>query len=231
VHKGYLEMDDFIVVDMEGKKVSGSREPSSEIAMHLICYRQRPDIGAVIHAHPTYCIAFSVAGIPLAQCLLPEVVFTLGSIPTADYAPPSTDEVPKSIEQPIKDYDAIILERHGSVTVGKDVFAAYNSLERMEHVAEITFRARALGNAKPMTGDQVNELIKIRARLGLPDKKVTCNDCNACSKLSGCASARAASAPAAEKEKPRASAVPNVSPELLELIAREVAAEMANAKR
>ncbi len=245
VHKGYLSVDDFIVVDMEGKKISGTRNPSTELAMHLTCYRQRPDIGAVVHAHPTICVAFSVSGIALAQCLLPEVVFTLGGIPTANYAPPSTEEVPRSIEGPIKDYDAVILERHGSVTVGKDIFAAYNTLERMEHVAEITFHSRMLGNAKPLSNAQVNELVKISKNLGLPERKITCNDCNACGKHSGGAcslvaggtsmsvenalvstdSRAAASTPSVEKVA--ASVLPNVSPELLALIIREVKAELA----
>lgn len=241
VHKGYLEEDDIIVVDAEGKKVSGSREPSSELAMHLACYRQRPDIGAVIHAHPTFCIAFSVAGIPLAQCLLPEVVFTLGTIPTAEYAPPTTDGVPRSIEGPIKEYDAVILERHGSLTVGKDIFGAYNTLERMEHVAEITYHTRALGAARPLSGDQVNELLRIRDKLGLPQRKVSCNDCNACGKHNALASAKP-SAPADPAPAPRtepapldhtigklvkAANIPNASPELLELITREVKAELS----
>ncbi len=245
VHKGYLNVDDFIIVDMEGKKISGTRNPSTELAMHLTCYRQRPDIGAVVHAHPTICVAFSVSGIALAQCLLPEVVFTLGGIPTANYAPPSTDEVPRSIEGPIKDYDAVILERHGSVTVGKDIFSAYNTLERMEHVAEITFHSRMLGNAKPLSTAQVNELVKIGKNLGLPERKITCNDCNACGKHSGgaCASmtggtsipAESASAPkdgrvvtlAPSVEKVAAGILPNVSPELLAVIIREVKAELA----
>ncbi|MBI5177775.1 MAG: class II aldolase/adducin family protein [Nitrospinae bacterium] len=232
VHKGYLEMEDLIIVDMEGKKISGSREPSSEIALHVICYKQRPEINAVIHAHPTFCVAFSVAGVGLAACLLPEVVFTLGSIPTADYAPPTTLQVPKSIELPIKEYDAIILERHGSVTVGKDIFSAYNTLERMEHVAEITYHARQLGSVKPLTDVQVSELVKIRSGLGLPDRKVGCNDCNACNKHSMCGNAKGEKpAPTMAAEPPvRRSIMPNVSPELLELITREVAREMSAAK-
>lgn len=243
VHKGYLNVDDFIIVDMEGKKISGTRNPSTELAMHLTCYRQRPDIGAVVHAHPTMCVAFSVSGIALAQCLLPEVVFTLGGIPTANYAPPSTDEVPRSIEGPIKDYDAVILERHGSVTVGKDIFGAYNTLERMEHVAEITFHARQLGNPKPLSSAQVNELVKIGKNLGLPERKITCNDCNACGKHSGgaCASMTgaasvenapapregriAASAPSVEKVA--AGILPNVSPEILAAVIREVKKELS----
>jgi L-fuculose-phosphate aldolase len=222
IHKGFMEEDDLIVTDMTGKKISGTRNPSSEIALHIACYKQRPDVSAVIHAHPTLCVAFSLAGIPLAQCLLPEVVFTLGSIPTADYAVPTTDEVPKSIEKSIREYDAVILERHGSVTVGKTIFDAYNTLERMEHVAEITYHARALGNPRPLTKTQVDELLKIRSGLGLPERKVTCNDCNSCGKHNCAHSATTkpddgtlSVVQAREKDEP-----------LIELITREVMAEL-----
>lgn len=219
VHKGFISEDDLIVVDITGKKISGSRNPSSELALHLQCYKQRPDVNAVIHAHPTLCVAFSVAGIDLAQCLLPEVVFTLGSIPTANYAVPTTEEVPKSIELPIREYDAVILERHGSVTVGKTIFDAYNTLERMEHVAEITYHARSLGNARPLTRPQVDELLKVRADLGLPARKVTCNDCNACGKH-GCPSAGKMETTAAPKNNGGG------DDQLIELITREVMAEL-----
>ncbi len=187
LHKGYLTEKDLIVTDMEGNLISGSLQPSSEISMHLTCYRERPDIGAVVHAHPTMCVAFSLAGIKLAKCLLPEVVFTLGSIPTADYAPPTTDEVPASIEKYINDHDAIILERHGSLTVGRDVYEAYNTLERMEHVAEMTHHARQLGNVKPLSAEQIEQLQSIGDQRGWPRKKLeqdNCNDCNACNKHS-----------------------------------------------
>lgn len=192
VHKGYLTHDDFVIVDMEGNQISGKAKPSSELGMHLACYRERDDICSVIHAHPTYCIVMSVAGITLAKCLLPEVIFTLGSIPTAEYAPPSTDQVAESIVKPIKDFDAIILERHGSLTVGSDLFDAYNKLERMEHVAEISFKSRQLGGDNPLTPVQVNELYDIKDSLGLGKKKETanCNSCNACGKYSSCASAK-----------------------------------------
>jgi L-fuculose-phosphate aldolase len=225
VHKGFLEEDDLIVVDMEGKKISGSRNPSSEIALHLACYKNRPDVSAVVHAHPTLCIAFSVAGIQLAQCLLPEVIFTLGSIPTADYAAPTTQDVPKSIEKVIKEYDAVILERHGSVTIGKTIFDAFYTLERMEHVAEITYHARALGNARPLSGAQVDELLKIRANLGLPGKKVTCNDCNACSKH-GCGSSSPKAAGEAGETPQRQAKQTNDETALVEMITREVMAEL-----
>lgn len=185
IHKGYMTERDLIVIDMNGKLLSGSRNPSSEMMMHLTCYAERPDINSVVHAHPTMCVSFSLAGIRLAKCLLPEVVFTLGSIPTAEYAPPTTDEVPASIRKFIKEFDAIILERHGSVTVGADVFTAYNTLERMEHVAEMTYHARQLGAIKPLSSEQIEVLQKIGDSQGMRRKKIihdNCNNCNACGK-------------------------------------------------
>ncbi len=182
IHKGYMKESDLVVTDMNGKLLTGTRKPSSELMMHLTCYNRREGIGAVIHAHPTLCIAFSLARITLAKCLLPEVVFTLGSIPTAQYSTPTTEEVPRSIEELIGDYDAVILERHGSLTVGTTLFDAYNTLERMEHVAEITHKARQLGEVHPLSAEQMDKLLNVSKKLGLPERKFehNCEGCNAC---------------------------------------------------
>lgn len=183
VHKGYLREEDLLVVDRRGERLSGTRRPSSELAMHLAAYDARPDIGAVVHAHPTNCIAFSIAGVSLAQCLLPEVVFTFGSIPTTAYTTPTTDEVPTEVRKWLGDFDAMILDRHGSLTVGADVYAAYDRLERMEHVAEITLRARMLGPIRPLDPAQIARLRAVGRGLGLPERKVLgspCDHCNAC---------------------------------------------------
>ncbi|MBI4666605.1 MAG: class II aldolase/adducin family protein [Nitrospinae bacterium] len=185
IHKGYMTERDLIITDMEGKLIAGSRKPSSEICLHLTCYRERPDVNAVVHAHPTMCVALSLAGVSLAKCLLPEVIFTLGSIPTAEYAPPTTEKVAESVKKYIKEFDAVILERHGSVTVGADVFSAYNTLERMEHVAEMTYYARQIGNVKPLSEQQIAHLQSIGDKQGWPRKKLleqACNNCNACGK-------------------------------------------------
>ncbi len=184
IHKGFMTERELVVVDMKGNVLEGRGKPSSELAMHITCYNERPEINAVVHAHPTLSIAFSLAGITLARCLLPEVVFTLGSIPTAEYAAPTTGEVPDSIKRYIKDYDAMILERHGSLTIGVDLFSAYNTLERMEHVAEITYHARQLGQVKPLSKGQVDQLLQIGADKGWPERKLSsqcCDGCNACS--------------------------------------------------
>jgi len=183
VHKGYVSERELIVVDRKGRQLQGTLAPSSELKMHLAAYEERPDIRAVVHAHPTNCIAFSLAGVSLAQCLLPEIVFTFGSIPTAAYTTPTTDEVPAEVRKWIRDFDAVILDRHGSLTVGNDVFDAYNKLERMEHVAEITYRARALGSIRPLSCDQIQQLQTVGRTLGLPERKLLdspCDQCNAC---------------------------------------------------
>jgi L-fuculose-phosphate aldolase len=190
VNKGTLTEADLIVTDQGGTKITGTRPPSSELRMHLAAYESRPDVRGVVHAHPTNCIAFSLAGVSLAQCLLPEIVFTFGSIPTTAYTTPTTEEVPREIKKWLKDFDAMILDRHGSLTVGADVFAAYDKLERMEHVAEITFRARMLGPIRPLSPEQVDHLRRVGRGLGLPDRTILptahggvspCDHCNACS--------------------------------------------------
>ncbi len=183
IHKGTMSEADLVVIDLSGKRLSGTRGVSSEIQMHLAAYDERPDVRAVVHAHPTNCIAFSLAGVSLAQCLLPEIVFTFGSIPTTAYTTPTTEEVPREIRKWLRDYDAMILDRHGSLTVGATLQEAYGKLERMEHVAEITFRARQLGPIKPLSAAQVSHLQQVGSSLGLPPRKVAgspCDHCNAC---------------------------------------------------
>ncbi len=177
VHKGYMEERELIVIDRKGRVLHGELQPSSEIEMHLAVYEERPDVRAVLHAHPTNCIVLSVAGVRLEQCLLPEVVFTFGSIPTAAYTTPTTQEVPQEVRRWVREFDALILDRHGSLTIGKDVFDAYNKLERMEHVAEITFRARLLGSVQPLTCEQVTKLQNVGRNLGLPERKLLDSPC------------------------------------------------------
>lgn len=233
MHKGFITERDLVVIDMEGRQISGQYGPSSEIMMHLESYKMRPDVMAAVHAHPTYCVAFSLAGVSLAKCMLPEVIFTLGSIPTAAYSTPTTEEVPKSIQEYIKDFDAIILERHGSLTVGEDVFGAYNLLERIEHVAQITHAARQLGSLNPLSEAQIDKLRRVGEELGYPQKKILkrCESCKACP--SGKFASLQKSLPentcsSVSQEMPGDS--PKVSEELLGVIVEEVQRELSHGK-
>jgi L-fuculose-phosphate aldolase len=144
--KGFLSSDDLVVMRLDGQLVSSYRgrglRASSEILMHLEVYSQRPNVNAVVHAHPPLATAFSIAGVSLARCVLPEVIVTLGAIPTAEYATPGTGEVPESIRQAICNYDALILAHHGSLTVGSSLWEAYLRLEKVEHAAQITWAAQ-----------------------------------------------------------------------------------------
>lgn len=199
INKGKMTEDDLLVVDRRGGVITGSRKPSSELRMHLAAYDERPDVRAVVHAHPTNCIAFSLAGVSLAQCLLPEIVFTFGSIPTTAYTTPTTEEVPDEIRKWVRDFDAMILDRHGSLTLGADVFAAYDKLERMEHVAEITFRARQLGPLRPLAPEQIDKLQAVGRALGLPPRKILGSPCDHCNACPGQARAASPAAPPAER--------------------------------
>src|SRR4029077_4894906 len=124
-----------VIVGYDGKKISGERDASTELPMHLEIYRNRPDINAVVHAHPPNATGFAVAGIGLTRAVLAEVITTLGSIPLAAYGTPSTAERPDAVRKYIKAHDAMLLANHGAVTCGVDVMSAYYKMEIVEHFA------------------------------------------------------------------------------------------------
>ncbi len=157
-HKGLLTDDDLLVVDRRGNKLRGSGTPTSELKMHLACYDERPDIRAVVHAHPPISVAFTIAGISLARCVLPEVVLTLGTIPTVEYETTGTDALAARIGPWIREHDAILMDRHGAVCVGRDLLTAFCNLETMEHTALITKTARDLGGARDLPPDEATKL-------------------------------------------------------------------------
>jgi len=170
--KGSLRAEQLIVVDMGGTPVYSrfsvpeDQRPSTELRMHLCVYRERPDVSAVVHAHPPISVAFTVAGLPLPGDFLPEVIVTLGQIPTAPYATPGTEAVPASIRNLIRTCDALLLAHHGSLTVGKDALEAYLKLEKVEHAATVALASHLLGTVRPLPPEEVSRL-SLR-RLGLP---------------------------------------------------------------
>jgi L-fuculose-phosphate aldolase len=162
VNKGFLEEDQVILVDWNGRVIEGTGQPTSEMALHLAVYRLRPEVEAVVHAHPPLATAFSIAGISLEDFVLPEVVMTMGVIPTASYATPTTPEVPDTIRNLILKHDALILERHGALTVGRDLMDAYNKMEKLEHAALIIFSALQLGRVRCLPPREVEKLIHLK---------------------------------------------------------------------
>jgi L-fuculose-phosphate aldolase len=187
--KGFMTRADLVVTDMAGEKISGKRNPTSEVKMHIRAYELREDIRAVVHAHPPYATAFSVVAVPLAGCILPEVIVSIGSVPLTQYATPSTEEVPRSIEDVVRRHDAFLLRNHGAMTVGKDVLGAYHKLETVEHFAKITFIARHLGRINPLGDDEVQKLMEVREKLGIRGPDPACQECGACDPIAGAAGA------------------------------------------
>lgn len=186
IPKGFMNEDQMVIVDMDGNVLEGNSKPSSELKMHLYVYKERPDVLAVIHAHPPITIACTIAGVSLARCVLPEVVVQYGGIPTAEYATPSTDEVPQSISKLVKKTDLLVLERHGTLTLGKTLMDAFLKLEKIEHTAQVTLAARQLGQVRTLNPEQVNKLKQLRKADKQGLFEVECVNCGACGKGGNC---------------------------------------------
>jgi L-fuculose-phosphate aldolase len=176
VCKGFMDPAMMCITDLAGKKLAGDRDPSSEMQMHLEVYRQRPDVNAVVHAHPPVATAFAVAGIPLDKAVLAEVVTTLGSVPIAEYATPSTSELPEAVRKYVKTHDGMLLANHGALTLGADLFAAYYKMETIEHFANISFVARMLGGERLLSRDEVLRLQGLRGMYGISSPAPICAD-------------------------------------------------------
>ena len=161
LNKGRVTESDLVEVKPDGSAVTLGRKASTELDMHLFVYEQRPDIQAVVHAHPPHATGFATARVPLTACLFPEVIVGLGAIPLADYATPSTKEVAESLAPHVRNADAILLANHGVVTYGRDVEDAYFKMEKVEHAAHITFVARVLGGEKPLSTRDIDKLTTI----------------------------------------------------------------------
>lgn len=187
--KGFMEPEQLIVVDRDGNRVGSSNpanrhlRPTSEMRMHLEAYRRRPDISAVVHAHPPTTVALSIAGVDLAQCLIPEVIVTLGIVPTTQYATPASEENARAIRDLIAGHDAIVLQRHGTLAVGRDPLDAFLKTESIEQMSRIAFMARLLGASPVLPPEEVVKLIAQREALGLgrpADAEDFCAHCGVC---------------------------------------------------
>jgi len=176
VCKGFMTPDMMCITDLDGRKLQGDRDPSTETLMHLEVYRQRPDVQAVVHAHPPIATGFAVAGIPLNRAVLAEVLTTLGSIPIAEYATPSTQELPDAVRKYIKAHDGMLLANHGALTVGTDLYGAYYKMETIEHFAKISLVARLLGRENLIAREEVERLQELRGTYGIKAPAPICAD-------------------------------------------------------
>ncbi|MBI4908856.1 MAG: class II aldolase/adducin family protein [Acidobacteria bacterium] len=186
--KGMMKPDDLIIVDLQGNKLEGRRERTSEIMMHLTIYGLRPDVRAVVHAHPPVATGFATAGKSLNQALLPEVIIGLGCVPLAAYGLPGTPALTDPMLPLIPKYNALLLANHGAVSYGEDVFQAFFRMETVEHFARINFVAEMLGGPTLLPKQEVDKLFDSRTRYGVkaragaePGCPVTADDSDASS--------------------------------------------------
>jgi len=164
MNKGMLSPEDLVTTDIEGRQLSGGRKVSSELAMHLLFYKMRPDVNAICHAHPPTATGFAVAGRALNKALLPEVIVGLGQVPLVQYATPGTPELGGALEPFVPHYDALLLANHGAVTCGPDLLTAFYRMETIEHCARITLAAELAGEPVLLSGREVAKLMAARPR-------------------------------------------------------------------
>jgi L-fuculose-phosphate aldolase len=166
VSKGMMELDDPVITDLQGRKLSGRRNASSELAMHLLIYQRRPDVNSVCHAHPPVATGYAAAGLPLNKALISEVVLALGCIPVARYGTPGTPELSEALEPLIPHFDAILMANHGVVTYGTDLLTAFFRMETVEHFARVSLVTELLGKQVLLSSGDVEKLLAARARYG-----------------------------------------------------------------
>ena len=172
VSKGYMAPDIICKINEKGEVIeaTGDYRPSSEMKMHMRVYEKRPDVNAVVHAHPPYATSFAIEGIPLDRPILAEAVVQFGAVPVAPYATPSTKEVPDSIEKFLPYYDAVLLRMHGALTYSADLMTAYMRMESLEFYAQLLFQTRLLGGSKELDEASVETLYELRRGMNLPGK-------------------------------------------------------------
>src|SRR5688500_16776973 len=172
ISKGNLKPDDMCVVDMEGKQISGKRKRTSEILLHLAIYKEQPAARAVIHSHPPHATAFAVAGVDLPTCIHPEAEVFLGPVKTAKYVTPGDKRLGESIKPFVQDSNTILLQSHGAVCFSPDLEQAYYQLEIVDAYARILILAKQVGSIRPLSGDEMKELLDLKARFGMADPRV-----------------------------------------------------------
>ena len=172
ISKSFITPDKLLRITADGEILEGLEgyRPSSEIKMHLRCYIERDDVGAVVHAHPPVATGFAVAGIHLDRYSMIETVVAIGSVPITPYSTPSTDEVPNAIAPYLSEHDVMLLENHGALTVGADLMTAYYRMETLELFAKISLNAHLLGGAKEISEHNINRLIDMRKDYGVTGK-------------------------------------------------------------
>ena len=176
--KGFLKPHHIAHVDMEGTVVDGGPSASTEIGIHLVSYKERPDMRAVVHTHPPHAVALTIAGIDMQLPVIPEIIVTIGGVPTAPYGTPGTDELPESIRDIVRCSDTLIMKNHGAVCLGTNLMDAFKKLDMVEHTAKILWLAHTVrGGVDPLPPEAVEKLLATRGPLGIETTNTLENRC------------------------------------------------------
>lgn len=177
--KGFLEPHQIAHVDPStGEALDSGPKPSSEVAIHLVAYTERADVQAICHAHPPHAVALTIAGIDLQMPIIPEIIVTIGGIPTAPFGTPGTHELPETIRDLVRCSDVMMMQNHGSVTLGANLMDAYKKLDMLEHTAKILWLAHvAKGGLDPLPPEAVEKMLATRAKLGITTRNTLENRC------------------------------------------------------
>ncbi|MBE7559565.1 class II aldolase/adducin family protein [bacterium] len=169
--KGFMQPHDLVKVSLSGEVLEAGKRASSELPMYLTIYKHRPEVRGVVHAHPVYATAFAITGTPVPNGILPEVEVFLGEVPTAPYALTGTQAFGDVLVPYLAEHQVLLLQNHGALALGPDLFTAYYRMETLDHYCQMLLAARALGELQRLTDAQVQELLDLKARMGLPDRR------------------------------------------------------------
>jgi L-fuculose-phosphate aldolase len=238
VSKGFMQPEDMVKLDLDGAVIEGRKKPTSEIQIHLLIYRERGDVNAVVHAHPPHASAYAVVGAPIPKCVLPEVEVFVGEVPITEYATPGSREIAERLKQYLPGRTTFLLGNHGAVTVGSDLIEAYHRLEIIDQYCRILLLAQQLGGARRLTREQMKHIYALKEKTGVADGQLPCDACtlrDAClEEEAGGEKRDADSQPStmpAQVEDPdhgagspliSSSVIPAPDPQLIERIVREV---------
>ena len=182
VSKGFMKPDDMCLVDLEGKQLAGKRPRTSECMTHLAIMTRQPRAKACCHAHPPHATAYAVAGVRPPLCMIPEADVFLGEIGMAPYETPGTPEVARTVGEAGVDHMSVLMLNHGVITWGNHVEDAYWRMENTEALCRTVWVASQLnsGQLLTMTGEQERDLINLRKKLGMEDKREHLQECQLC---------------------------------------------------
>lgn len=175
--KGFLSPQHLAHVDLAGRVLDGGPKCSTEVGIHLVAYRERPEMRAVLHCHPPHAVALTIAGIDMQTPIIPEIIVTIGGIPTAPYGTPGTEELPESIREIVRCSDTLVMQNHGSVTLGANLLDAFKKLDMLEHTAKILWLAHCLGRVNALSPEAVRKLLGTRQSLGIQSVNTLENRC------------------------------------------------------